>query len=319
MRLKRLAPAISVVILLGLLGYASARTNPIPPGDVGDYWEIACGVELSGFDGYFKYARSIGIFPSREGWGFYYYQEHHGRHVFKVPNETVLAAVPEVKSLLPKEITSTGQEGFHEVLPEKNVRRQRCWGLAENAEGDDTQFVEAVIEYGAGGQNGKYREQQLKSFTRQWELAQRYWATIAFEAVFLSFWWLYTWHGGFFGKLNEKKIYRVAFSPLFLFAPHYLGYAPYLFSYGPSGGVLYPLFAMLVSLPLYWIPYNSIEIAVLKHFPQPLFYISQVPFEALATSFSGGVSPTALCIYAVIVIAIGKLAEKTKSNSKVNK
>jgi hypothetical protein len=66
--------------------------------------------ELSDFNGYFPYAHWTGIFPSREGWFFYYYQEHHGRHVFKVRKDELLKRVDEVYNLLDSEITNTVQE-----------------------------------------------------------------------------------------------------------------------------------------------------------------------------------------------------------------
>jgi hypothetical protein len=126
--------------------------------------------------------------------------------------------------------------------------------------------------------------------------------TILFEAVFLSFWWLFSFHAGIFGKYNDKFIIRLAFSPLILFIPHYLGYAPYLFSFGPSGGILYPKFAMLVGLIFGWIPFNALEIEVLKMLPQPLSYISQTPSESMAISFSGRVSPTVLCFLLLVLL-----------------
>jgi hypothetical protein len=134
-----------------------------------------------------------------------------------------------------------------------------------------------------------------------------YWASILFEAIFLPFWCLFSFHGGVFGKYNRKISLRFAFSPLLLFIPHYLGYAPYLFSFGPSGGILYPAFAILVGLPFGWIPFNPIEIWFLKMLPQPLAYISQIPFSPMAISFKGAVSPTVLLIYAFIVLGISKI------------
>jgi hypothetical protein len=157
---------------------------------------------------------------------------------------------------------------------------------------------------------------QYNSFSEQWERSKIYWVSILFEVFFLPFWWLFSFHSGVFGKLNKKRTVRLAFSPLLLFLPHFLGYAPYLFSFGSSGGILYPILARLASLPFGWLPFNPVEISILKHIPQPLSYISQVPFSPMAMSFYGNVSPTILCVYAGLVFVFSKVISKYRANRK---
>jgi hypothetical protein len=93
MVIKRKLAIFFVSIILALLAHTAVKNQPIPTGDAEDYWEFACGVELVDFDGYFPYAHWTGIFTSRDGWYFYYYQEHHGRHVFKEKKEELLERV----------------------------------------------------------------------------------------------------------------------------------------------------------------------------------------------------------------------------------
>lgn len=323
MRLKRKSAIIFVFILESFLAYTAVKWPPIRIGDAEDYWEFACGIELKAFDGYFPYAHWTGIFPKSNGWYYYFYQEHHGRHVFKVSKQALIDSVDEVYALLDVEIKSTlqqqhsyGEDGF-DSLKSKNERRRACLQIKANSGLEREQFINAVSEQASIGTRTEflarsedakaYREKELKSFQRQLERSNYYWVSVLFEAVFLPLWWLFSFHGGVFGKYNKSRSVRLAFSPILLLLPHYLGYAPYLFSYGPSGGIIYPSFALLMSLPFGWLPFNHVEIELLKHLPQPLAYISQVPYSPMAISFRGAVSPTVLIVYALLVFGINKV------------
>jgi hypothetical protein len=309
---------LSVLIIIGLLAYFAERMQPVPYGDAEDYWEFACGIELNAFDGYFPYARRTGVFPKTDGWYFYYFQEHHGRHIYRVTEESLIKTVHEVFPLLNIEITKSAQKNLRErELGEKNMRRKECHKLMADIKGNDTQFIEKVNIERSSASNHLGGEREIASFKIQWERAKIYWVSVVFESVFLCFWWIFTFHKGAFGKLNEKFSIRLAFFPLILFIPHYLGYAPYLFSSGPSGGILYPLFAiMLVALPFGWVPFNLIDIWILELLPQPLMYISQGPASPLALSFHSGVSPTVLIIYAILILASNKLWRKYVKKEK---
>ncbi len=110
MVIKRKYAVIFILLLISLLAYTATKTNPIPTGDAEEYWEFACGIELNKFDGYYQSAYWTGIFPEHDGWYFYYYQEHHGRHVFKISKEVLLATTEKVYALLDAEIISTVQQ-----------------------------------------------------------------------------------------------------------------------------------------------------------------------------------------------------------------
>lgn len=304
---------ISLVLLLGLLAFLAPKQIPIPTGDAEDYWEFSCGVELKKFDGYFPYTRRTGIFSSIDGWYFYYYQEHHGRHVFKVNKQALLNQTGEVFSLLENEITDTVQKLSHKAQFElKNTRRLNCLKIKNEVSSNEETFIDKI------NSQVKTNKKELMSFQLQWNKSKLYWMSILFEAIFLSFWWLFTFSPGLFGRLNKKLLVRLALSPLILLLPHYLGYAPFLYSSGASGGILYPVFALLVSIPLGWLPYNSIDIEILNSLPRPFLYMSQVPFSPMAISFKGGVTPTALLIYSALVFFIGLAFKKVSSSSKSN-
>ncbi|TAA48420.1 hypothetical protein [Corallincola spongiicola] len=296
---------------MGLLAFFSQKRIPIPTGDAEDYWEFACGVELEAFDGYFPYAHWTGIFPNKGDWYFYYYQEHHGRHVYKVSKQSLLKQTEDVFKLLDVKIESSVQSmGRNDSLSGKNTRRLSCLKAKETVDSNKEEFIDAISNQSKNQEN---TASALDSFDLQWERSNRYWVSIVFEAIFLPLWWLFSFHGGVFGKYNSKISVRLAVSPLLLFTPFYLGYTPYLFSSGGSGGILYPLLAMLGSIPFIWIPYNSFDIGFLNMLPRPLAFISQVPSSQMAVSFFGGVSPTILFTYIGVVLGGSKLINKYRS------
>lgn len=297
-----------------LLAFMAQKTKPIPTGDAEDYWEFSCGVEVNKFDGTFPYARSTGIFPDKDGWYFYYYQEHHGRHVFKVNKQSLLTQTSEVFTLLDQEILNTVQKMTRgNSLENKNNKRIACLKIKEAVSSNEENFIERISSKSKDNPDRTY---EIESFQHQWERGKIYWVSILFEAIFIPFWWLFSFHSGIFGKYNRKLSTRLAFSPLILFTPHFLGYAPYLFSFGPSGGVLYPLFAMFIGFPFGWIPYNPIEIELLQLLPQPLSYISQVPYSPMAISFNGNISPSVLCIYAILILVTSRIIKRIRANNQ---
>lgn len=290
--------------------FTAYKTVPIPTGDAEDYWEFACGVELESFDGYFPYANSTGIFPDKDGWYFYYYQEHHGRHVFKVSKQSLIKQTQEVFSLLDQEImTSVQPQTVQDTLVIQNERRLDCLNIKKTVNSDHNRFVDTVS---SNSQNQGYLKSKIARFNAQYEKSKLYWASILFEVIFLPLWCLFSFRPSTFGRLNNKASTRLAFAPLLLFLPYYLGYAPYLFSFGASGGILYPLFTMLLSTLFALIPLNQVDVILLQALPQPLSYISQVPYSPMAISFTGGVSPTMLCLFAASVLILAKIFRSIK-------
>lgn len=303
MEIKYKYATLLVTMLLGMLAFLAQKKTPIPIGDAEDYWEFACGVELKKFDGYFPYANSTGTYPDIDGWYFYYYQEHHGQHVFKVSKQSLATQTSEVFTLLDRKISSTAQNYIYDdKLELKNAKRLACLGIKESTEAMD--FIDQVSSVSSRDPN---KAREIGNFQQQWERSKIYWASILFEATFIPLWWLFSFHTGVFGKYNKTLSLRVAFSPLILFSPYFLGYSPYLFSFSTNGGILYPIFAMLIGLPFGWIPLNPIDIELLKVLPRPLSYISQVPHSPMAMSFFGRISPTILCAFAVLILSASRL------------
>jgi len=295
----------------------SRSSPPIPVGTAANFWEFSCGVELDSFDGYFPYTNSRGIYPNRGDWYLYFYTEHHGRHIFKIEKEKLLSTVDELYVLLDKQVTESRQERTDKNdLAEKNQNRVRCNALRLLVNSNNDYFLDSLVSAVREDPN---TAQDLESVNVQLERAAIFWKSIVFECIFLPFWWIYTFHGGFLGKYFGSRLIRLASSPLLLLVPHFMGYSPYLFSSGGSGGVLYPLFAMLMYLPflaltgfisgIYEIV-RRIDTAIFQVIPRPLTAISQAPFDAQAMSFSGYASPTVLIVYLLTVLTAGIIVKR---------
>jgi hypothetical protein len=118
---------LSSIIIIGLVLYVSSKKVPIPTGDAEDFWKFSCGIEVKKFDGYFPYAREIGIYPGQDDWYFYYFQEHHGIHVFKVSKQSLIRETTEVFDLLNQNLVSSVQENIRpEYMDEGNMKRLAC-------------------------------------------------------------------------------------------------------------------------------------------------------------------------------------------------
>lgn len=70
-----------------------------------------------------------------------------------------------------------------------------------------------------------------------------------------------------------------------------MGYAPLAFTYGPSGGLLYPLYLLFASLLLDLIPCTSLDRALLGALPRALGRLSQLPGPPSPITFYACIGP----------------------------
>lgn len=101
-------------------------------------------------------------------------------------------------------------------------------------------------------------------------------AAIVFEALFLLSWQLFLVWPWLRRLSRRRKAFHVLVSPLLLFVPFYLGYAPLTFTFGPSGGFLYPLYLLIVGLPLEFLPSTPVDQALLRSAPCGLSFLSHL-------------------------------------------
>ncbi len=313
LNLKRQSKVLSTVLLMLALGNCASDRYPIPEGHAESYWEHACGVELPDLERRHEYAQWDGVFPRIGNWYFYYFQERRGRYVYRVSHNVLVDHVPQVYAHLrrgpqwPPATTRRDRE-----FVQKSERFAECLDISIQAGGDHSLFLERVNATSASPSRRVDEQEEIESFLAQWRKARLYWATVLFEGVVLLAWWMFTFHRGVYGRLNKRLDVRIAFSPILLLAPHYLGYSPYLFTFGLSGGILYPAFVGVVYSAFGGIPINATDIWLFEELPQPLRHISQIPAAPLTISRWTAISPTALLVFAGVVLVIARLLRQYK-------
>ena len=154
MTARYLRAVACVAVPLTSIAYGAIATVPVPVGDAATFWAIACDVEPPAFDGYPARTRSVGILPVMDGWSIYYFQEHHGRRLFRVDGSDLIERAVEVVPLLDDDAIAVRGRSVPEAEPSG-------WNVS-----------------------------------------------IAFEALFLSLWWLFTFHPVAFGRFAPSRDVR---------------------------------------------------------------------------------------------------------------
>jgi len=311
------SPLVAVPTILFLAALSlSLHINPlVRPGTAVHYWEKACGIELGAYEGETHYIYDSGIYPKRDDWYVYYLQRHHDQPLFKVGKEEVEALLPQVVSKLSLPVAASRDrvcagrsESFcTSELHRKNEKRKTCLLMLEQDERSEKAFLDRLSQLTTAtlaSPDADRLERMTSEFDARWKHAKLVWITCGFEFVFLVCWWLFTFAPRIVPSIAGRWWLNLMLSPLLLMLPHYLGYAPYLFTFGPSGGIVYPIVALLITLPASWIPPSSVDVAILSIPPRPLAWISQVPGEAMAWSYRFFVGPVAALLYGASLVAI---------------
>jgi hypothetical protein len=123
----------------------------------------------------------------------------------------------------------------------------------------------------------------------------------AFESLFLTGWILFAAWPWFRRATPLRWAVHWSLWPLLLFLPYFLGYAPFAFTFGPSGGFVYPGVLLLFSVPVMWFPGTAIDVAILRALPRPLWALSQMTGPAMAMSSMAFIGPIGLTLYGVTV------------------
>ena len=129
----------------------------------------------------------------------------------------------------------------------------------------------------------------------------RAWLTYVFEAAFLSAWWLFVAMPWIRGASFARLVIHAAAAPFLLFIPFFLGYAPMTFTFGPSGGILYPLYLVLASIPMSAVPCSQLDIAVWPHLPHVLGWFTQLPGAPMAATNFACVGPASSLGFGLLV------------------
>jgi hypothetical protein len=76
------------------------------------------------------------------------------------------------------------------------------------------------------------------------------------------------------------------------------------FTYGPSGGFVYPFYLMLASLPMQIVPCSALDGFVWQHLPNVLDSLSQLPGSPLAATHTMCVGPVSSFGFGILLVAV---------------
>ena len=150
---------------------------------------------------------------------------------------------------------------------------------------------------------GQFRPQLDAAFRERLERAKRVWLTLTFEGVYLAAWLSFVaWP--LFAKSRLRWHWRLGLAPFLLFLPYFLGYAPMTFTFGPSGGFVYPGYLALASLPMQLIPCSVADRHLWRLLPKMLASLSQIPGSPAAVSYMACVGPASSLAFGLVLVAL---------------
>jgi hypothetical protein len=297
-----------IVATFGLLAFKAWHFEPSESGTSAEYWEYVCGVQLPEFKGHHTYSHFGGAYPVVDGNAYYYTQMHHESLLYSVPVEDVLHDLPNVQERLtnPQPPLSSDCAGYHSpcaLYKESAERRSACANYFGQAKVNvvNTQELESLrITMAKVSKFPPYDEHEDAEFRGRLGRAKRAWTTFTFEGLYLAAWLMFV---AGVPPLRVRWYWRAACSPFLLFLPLFLGYAPMTFTFGPSGGFVYPLYLVLASLPMKIVPCSGLDGFVWQLFPNVLSGLSQVPGSPMAATHMACVGPVSSVAFGALLLA----------------
>jgi hypothetical protein len=289
------------LLLLGLV----ARFAAIPVASPSDYWAVACGSQPNEIPERLRYSSRVGLYPEEDGWLYYFAQEHHGQPVFRVEAENAAQSPPLLLAAPESDLCAHLEWREAQWCEDSRERQALCSPSLTGKRLDQRGVIELHRQLVAD-----LSSEERTSFSDRLNRARLRPVAIAFEAGFILSWQLFLILPWLRGSSAVIKALHLSLAPLLLFLPFYLGYAPLAFTYGPSGGLLYPLYLLFVSLPLGAIPCTSIDRVVLGALPRILGSLSQLPGPPAAITFYACIGPIACLVGGVAASATYLLASR---------
>lgn len=305
--LKRKLALTAILVLWTVLAVESWNYRPILAGNAADFWTTACGVQTQAFNRKLPLSYGVSLTPAQGDWYLYYFRGHHQISLAKVNKQAVEQQLDEVLTLLDKPIVEPVKPSVDWSGPYKlmNERRLKCLSFKHQTNGQHNSFLAHINDMASLPEPASQKSNHTLAVVHdQWVRGQRYWMAILFEALFLPFWWLFSFHGGIFGKYNQLATTRMAWSPLILLTPYYLGYTPFLFFVSIKSAIVYPWLAKFGITVFGWTGLNSIDTMILHFLPKPLMLIYQGPLLPTKFDFHAQVSPTLLVGFAILVLGL---------------
>lgn len=286
-----MALLIAGLLVNNALLFLVSRHSELRVGNAPDFWERACGIEITGFAGHPLPYSEGGIHYPTEGQLFYYSRAHHGVRLYYVSRDQLEASRTLALASLSKTITKTAtpslwQEDSNPLLQRKNKARQRCLAYLE-AEGETfslSKFGEHLA--GTASQETWHFWGSQASIVTLWERHKGRWVGFAFEFLFINAWLIFTLWPFLKNRSTRQKTFYLAASPLLFCIPYYLGYPAGLPFWGASsGGFIYPFFVMNLNHFVFWVPLSEFELALHEIIPKILEPLSQIPHDGSVTKY----------------------------------
>jgi hypothetical protein len=297
-RLKR-AITLTIVAIPALFTALGAWFyEPVPLGTSADFWHSLCGVRL---DRFMENRRTIfaGVYPRTEGWLIYWEQGHHSRSLYRLTPALAAADLAEaIEKLDPRDALYIGSP---------TVDACRAWLAASASDSAAPERrvlavtearISAIVDADTSADKRTLR--RFDDFREQWRRGQHVWRNFVFEALFLTAWMAWLAWPVLRGATPKRWALHWGLAPLLLAVPFYLGYAPYAFTFGPTGGFFYSSMLVLVMLPVFLLPCTPLDIAILTALPRPLVELSQLSGPAMAMTSITCLGPVSLVAYGLL-------------------
>lgn len=288
-------PIAGTWIALILAGMSFSIAPIAHPGSSATYWNRLCGVWLPAFDRHNRSEYSSTALGAIDGVVYWEDHFHHGSALYSVPADRVVDDAAAVQRAL------TEEKNTHPL-------RVRCRAALPPPSATSASGLTALRAFALHPPDEIASEADHDALRARLERGHRIWLTLAFEGVYLTAWWLFLgWNLLPLPRLFSWR-WQVGLAPFLLFVPHFLGYAPMTFTYGPSGGFVYPDYLSRLMLPLLVVPCTAADRTVWSALPQPLSWLSQLPGAPMAASYFACVGPVSSLLSGLAAVAAVSLA-----------
>jgi hypothetical protein len=301
-RKSKLLIVIVIDLVIGALILQNVKSHaPVQSGTAPEFWMVACDIDV---DGSMKdFGAFGGIYPPQDAWAIYYIQGYHDQFLYRVRLSEIAPHLPKIESELKN-------KAENDETPPWLVSISKAW----TREGGDENEVQRLLALIRQAQLASIKEHDKehddeqferkmndeRDFYERWQRAGRYWATVLFEFLWLSFVLVFAALPWMRNSGRLAWAIHLALTLPLLFVPFFLGYVPNIFTSAfPAGGVFYPYV-------IFWfrgLPILNVDIWLLEHAPQPFEPLTQAPGPMLAITEMGLVGPIVICAIGLAIFA----------------
>ena len=311
-----------IIINAGLFISYNRNLGEIGTGNSAEFWDYACEIRTKDFTGHMSFNYGGGIYPKVRNNYYYFTQMHHEQLLFKITESQILKNFEEVSSLINQEIPSFKEresqlKQFKNKLVKEDPRNKyRIGEIFEDAqekfEDKRTACKEVLLEW---NNNPKAFVENLvlelnkrpafwdnsKDLNLRIENSSEHWQTYVFEFLFLNCLAIFLFWPGLINGSPKQCGIHAGISVVTLFLPYFFGYSD-LFTFGPTGAIMYPLPATIVGFPLSLTNFiTPLDRLLYPYLPNLLGSLSLNYGGYASKSYSGGIGIVGVIIYGAIL------------------